>query len=405
MNQTEFCRRMGWRRADLTPLRPIWRACAARCEEVPPFYAESFIRTWAPVMHPNDELLAQMIDAGRFGAATPEGRLFGHLLHRAVYGPLPVLPIGGLPLPVKAFGDRAGLLQLLAALAAFPMIVESFRAAGIPRRYAEACGGWLAGTVEIFRAAHEGVPGHTISQLFWMRHYIELEVFRVGRLEFQPGEYPALLPALFRRRGGNEIVALCRSDRWYTPEGGPAAPGAPGAVRTRLLNADGVIVGTPVDLASGKVLVGRTERLSCAEWENLNEVGDPVMTLHIPGGGGLTPEAVRASLREAVGFFRKYRGIEPKIWWCVSWILNRDWEELIPDTNIVRFGRIGHRCPEPLPNDREGLFFIFGRSDGFPAGYAARTRMEKAFHEAHRRGRKLRCGTMFLLTEEIAALR
>ena len=57
MDQRDFCRRLGWSRRDLIPMRPVWRRCAARQNEVPPFYREDFIRTWAYVMKPDDRLL------------------------------------------------------------------------------------------------------------------------------------------------------------------------------------------------------------------------------------------------------------------------------------------------------------------------------------------------------------
>jgi len=404
MDQRDFCRRLGWSRRDLIPMRPVWRRCAARQNEVPPFYREDFIRTWAYVMKPDDRLLEQMIEAGKVGAATPEGRLFGWLLCESVYHHTPVLPVGALPLPEKAFGEYAGLLQLLVALGAFPMIFESFRAAGIPQHYAEACGGWLAGTVTIYRAAHNGSPGHTLSQLFWMRHYIELEVFRIGRLELETAEYPDLFPVICRHRTDGRVMAVCRNARWFHADGSSANIGDAGAVRTRLKNANGVIEGTPVDPIRGVALLGQTVSLPLTEWEIVCRAGEPTVSIHIPGGGGLTPELVVESLREAAGFYRKYLGLEPKIWCCSSWILNPDWEKLIPDTNIVRFGRLGFRCPSYPAGGRDGLFFIFGRSEGEPESFPARTRMEKAFHQVWEQGGKLCCGSMFVLTADLDEL-
>lgn len=68
--------------------------------------------------------------------------------------------------------------------------------------------------------------------------------------------------------------------------------------------------------------------------------GDPVLEMHIPRGGKLTPEACRASIAQARDFFPRffpdypYKGIT-----CLSWLLDDTLRNYLPEgSNILLFG-------------------------------------------------------------------
>ena len=60
---------------------------------------------------------------------------------------------------------------------------------------------------------------------------------------------------------------------------------------------------------------------------------------------GMTPEKVLSSLREAKGFFKQYFHQDVRMFTCVSWVLNPEWEREMPDSNIVRFQRMTYLTP------------------------------------------------------------
>lgn len=67
--------------------------------------------------------------------------------------------------------------------------------------------------------------------------------------------------------------------------------------------------------------------------------GDPVIEIHIPAGGPITPEECAASMAKAREFFPKYfPDFEYKCFTCHSWLLDSVLTELLPESsNILRF--------------------------------------------------------------------
>ena len=67
--------------------------------------------------------------------------------------------------------------------------------------------------------------------------------------------------------------------------------------------------------------------------------GDPIVEVHIPAGADLSEEAVRASLKAAVAFFRQYAPEHAfRHFTCHSWLLDPALDALLPPTsNIIRF--------------------------------------------------------------------
>ena len=69
-------------------------------------------------------------------------------------------------------------------------------------------------------------------------------------------------------------------------------------------------------------------------------VGQPIMDVHVPPSGPLTPELCHASYDEAVKFFREHLGYTETIICISTWLLNPDLKELLPPTsNILAFAR------------------------------------------------------------------
>jgi GNAT domain-containint protein/N-acyltransferase family protein len=92
--------------------------------------------------------------------------------------------------------------------------------------------------------------------------------------------------------------------------------------------------------------------------------GDPALGVHIPGGGGLTPEACDASFARARPFYERHFPSEQyRIAECSSWLLDEQLAEYLPaDSNIVRFQRRFKIVDgNSWPADDEIVEFVFGR--------------------------------------------
>ena len=119
--------------------------------------------------------------------------------------------------------------------------------------------------------------------------------------------------------------------------------------------------------------------------------GDPALGVHIPGGGGLTPEACDASFAQARLFYERHFSREQyRIAECGSWLLDEQLAEYLPaDSNIVRFQRrFTLVAGESWPADDEIVAFVFGRPrpaslDSLPR----RTTLERAIVQHLREGR------------------
>jgi hypothetical protein len=92
--------------------------------------------------------------------------------------------------------------------------------------------------------------------------------------------------------------------------------------------------------------------------------GDPILHLHIPAIGPLTPESCDASQDEARAFFAKhFPETSYRFGICESWLLDEQLTEILPaSSNIVSFQRRFTHDPDwSSPGDDDTIRFTFGR--------------------------------------------
>jgi GNAT-like C-terminal domain/N-acyltransferase N-terminal domain len=185
----------------------------------------------------------------------------------------------------------------------------------------------------------------------WQWFYVHLFLAAVPgalRLHEAWGVDPAVSRATFRNIGRN--VALHR-ELHGTP--GLHAPG------WLVLNVRGALF----HLGRLQFLRGR------AGWTTLGApfaAGDPVLDLHIPPTGPLTPEAVDGSFSLARAFFGKHFPADDSRWGvCTSWLLDPQLRRYLPgDSNIIRFQRRFRLDSDlELPGDESIIEFVFRRVD------------------------------------------
>ncbi len=115
--------------------------------------------------------------------------------------------------------------------------------------------------------------------------------------------------------------------------------------------------------------------------------GDPLVEIHIPTGGPLSPEAVDESLGMAKEFIEKYfPEFKYSYFICCSWLLSEQLREMLPEnSNMVRFGKkfklIDHEKTDVI------LRFVFNwyatreSLDSFPAKSSLHTAIKKRVAE------------------------
>ena len=367
-----------------------------------PFLTLDFSRKYYPLTGCPPSNFERIREVVRLVEECPAAAELAWMIHYGAFLRKPPFRFPAIPLPEKIFGDNAGMFQFLVAQSCLPLVEETMERRNIPVSYAHDIAKWLKGANQIFETGHNGLPGFNFSQIPWLRNYVDGRLFRIGRLEFLMHTPIDWLPAVFRNRETDSVIALC-PDRWrFLPDGSRAHIDTPDseAVFTSLKIRDGFVEGTPIR-PDGTVLLGQTVRLDLNSWTPACTPWEIVPSVHIPGGGGMTPEAVKASLLEARRFFRTYFDRDIRLFGCCSWILNPDWETELPESNMVKFLREGYAFPGVEIRGIEGLFFVFGSDNADPLSFPGDNRMFEAFRRLLRSGKTLRTGGVFFLADKL----
>ncbi len=401
MNLQSLCKKMGFHAEVETVLRKTgWEKSIETFPGIPDFMTLEFQKEYYPKIKSRINAMPAIAELAELTAQDKEIQMLAWHLHNALFLSGKWNYSHTLPLPEKQFGKNAGVFFLMIAISAIPLIEKTTKRLGLPAKYAAESATWLGGTVQIFAAAHNGLPGHDIRQTPWLKHTIDGVLFRIGRFEFWAKPLPPYVPAIYRNPEGR-IIALC-PDRWIlNKEGFRVREDCTEAFfRTTLNHVGGKLTGIPIS-PFGYALPGKSVTLDDSEWKPVISPWDTVLEIHIPGGGGMTPEKVKASLQEAVTLFREHFHKEIPLFVCASWILNPEWEKRLPNSNLAAFQREVHLFPLEIGDGTDGLFFLFGRDDGDPLAYPADNSARRAMLDVIRDGGTLKSGGMFLLAEDL----
>ncbi|MBO7148168.1 MAG: hypothetical protein J6W81_10520 [Lentisphaeria bacterium] len=401
MDLHDFCIEMGFDLQTEELFKPHWeRLCNNTVSGIPSFMTREFFDKWYPRCKGPAGLDQEVDEVLRIVENDPVCARYAAMLHYAYFIATPYIGIIP-PLSEKKFGKNAGIFHLFIVMSSLPLIEKTHQNLRLPEKYFLDTCTWIGGTISIYAAAHEGYPGHTPSQTYWMRFHIDGKLFRVGRFEYMMEPFSPALPAIFRNRKDNSLAVLCR-DQWaFDGNGFRVDPDKETpAFTARLKFLDNRVTGTPVT-PYGFPQTGRKVTLDLTEWEAICSPWDTCLGIHIPGGGGMTEQAVRDSLLEARQFFRKYFSVDIKVFQCSSWLFNPAWEKELPDSNLALLQRNVYLTP-PLPLwGCPGFFFVYGRPNGDPRQFQCTTSLHKAFCRIAERGEPLRNGAMFILASDL----
>jgi hypothetical protein len=311
----------------------------------------------------------------------------------------------GWPRLEKALGEDAGLLCLLVGIAKVPRVRAFHRQMSIPEEVTrETCLEAFAYSLN-YAEMSGGRLGIPLGQLFWLRHYTREKYFRLGRYEFWLKRLEWDI-RVYRSKLSRQVLALAPAGLRFDAGGyrlDDHQPEQAGEWRSCLVEEPGRIAGTPIS-PKGFAL-SEPATLDLAEWQPVLRQHDWVLDMHIPAGGGMSPEAVHASFRRAAEFFPRYFPETPPIAYvCWSWIYNPGLAEFMPpQSNLVCNLGDAYLIPvESGPHD--GLEFIFYQ-DQFDASTAPRkSSLQRAVLDYLDRGGRWRCGAMFYLLEDLDQL-
>ena len=231
-----------------------------------------------------------------------------------------------------------------------------------------------------------GQPG--FNRMGWLWLHLQGRLHQLGRLQFELTTWQAPVRAL-RHTSGNGTALLMAGEQELRADG--RHQGIAGSERdprgfTTMLSAspqgwrghrvaDGVAEAKPSDWAA-------------SEWQAALSPGDPVLFLHIPAGGGLTPEACAASCRAALEFFPRHFPERPfAALVSISWMFDPQLARVLPaESNLVRFQRAFHLHPHADLQGRQIRERVLGHPDADWRTLTPTTSLQRAVIEHLRAG-------------------
>lgn len=132
------------------------------------------------------------------------------------------------------------------------------------------------------------------------------------------------------------------------------------------------------------------------------EKSDPVVNMHIPSGGPLTPELVMDAFCRAEDFYRPVFGTEAIPFMCSSWLLAPYHRRILPEkSNIRRFGEM-FDVVKLIPDEEGGcLVRIFNqRYKGDPKVLTEDTSLQRAYKKHLLEGGKAGSGVGFFFMKD-----
>lgn len=244
-------------------------------------------------------------------------------------------------------------------------------------------------------------PFVLLNAVNWMRVYLAARLVQLGRFNFKLMEtFP--FGVVLQHKNSKVKVLLSQPGVSYDASGFVCQENAPEEedAWTSLLEENHISwYGNPVSPYGFALKTPRT--FPKEEWECILAPGDIMIDMHIPSGGGMTPEKALDSFRQAASFFQeRYPGRFKKVFICHSWIFNTQFEEKLPSSNLAKLMKECYLFPHPS-SGRDGMFFLFGR-DYEDLSLAPRdTSQRRAMLEILESGKRLRTGGMLLFAEDL----
>ena len=208
--------------------------------------------------------------------------------------------------PVAPDGKREIKYDMLTALvmcSTYDYTYGMLTAHHVPEHHVKYIMNIYSAMISTFKARNNGAPG-AMSWTWYQRTAVEAILFRTGRLEIEINLKFTQRAIVFRSLSDKDkLVTLAAQGTFHRDGhmlGSKYYEDAEGSFEGAVEETDDAWIGYPYD-ELGRV-VNKKITLKKTEWEKYIEPGDPVVGLHIPPGGGMTPEKVDEAFKEAKEF-------------------------------------------------------------------------------------------------------
>lgn len=274
----------------------------------------------------------EVIAAGKRLAGDPDNSLYAYFLAELMLRDSAEIKRVGAPRASLSSVDY-DTLPLFSILWCLPHMIAEHRRRGIPEYVIDSTVGMVENQIGDFVAlmGHTGISRYTS----WMTSFIACRIIRVGRFNLEVRTFSDKYKVI---RCGSRLVPLADGHTYHRSGrilGTVGCEDAEGAFVPAFVETDEYFEGAVCD----GVRCGGVERFYKAEgWELYLSSGDPLVSVHIPSGGPLSPEVVSEDLKLGGEIIRAAFG-DFKAYYCSSWLLDSEIKDIIGrETNITRFG-------------------------------------------------------------------
>lgn len=371
---------------------------------LPPFMDPEQVVALRAFTNLNPDVDEALVAVARQVAGSEVLRHLAWHCHRLLYAQpdYPSQNVRNWPWLEAALGPNHGLFYLLAILGTIPLMRAFHEQRGVPEAVSR-------NTVSHFQELsrlkwNEDEQRWTIlrSALYWTRYHAWGDLYCLGRMEYMVRPFGGLVK-VYRKRGTDRVLALAKEGLVFTAEGylnaGETVETQPGNWESTFEEDATRAVGYPVHPTGHGVR--KQVELPLSEWEVVLQSGDMMLDIHIPAGGGFTPEKCQASMAEALEFFTRHFPDRPYNGFCCgSWILDpgvAEWYR--PDSNMVKWQQELYLFPWPS-GPRTGVFFAFDQDDIDLATAPRNTSLQAAIIDHLSQGGRMRASGMFMLAED-----
>ncbi len=235
----------------------------------------------------------------------------------------------------------------------------------VPKKHIDYIMNIYGAMISTFKARNDGAPG-AMSWTWYQRTAVEAILYRTGRLEIEINLKFSNRITVFENIESGEIVTLATAGKFHRDGmilGSKYYEDEEGSFEASVEETDDAWIGFAYG-ERGLVDTSAKRVLKKSEWKKTIEPGDPVVGLHIPPGGGMTPEKVDEAFAEAKEFLATcYPDFKYKAFKCESWLMDPELCKILgEDSNITKF--INRFIPACLKSSGRGVFsFVFLQSN------------------------------------------
>ena len=380
--------------------QPYWEESMISFPASLPYFLQPEVavsyREWCG-MSPNSDILLSVV-CQRIQEDIALQQLAWHC-HQLLYEHLDYSQISQWPRLTEVLGDSSGVFYLLVALAMVRYVQSVHQDIRIPVDVSRATCHQVACFATNYFNMTNGLLGITLNQIFWLRHYTNGRLFRLGRFEYMIKNIGNEVE-VYRHKATRRVIALAGDGIRYNTAGYVAVDADTDAWTATLQYIPNAVVGFPI-LPQG-MAEHRSVKLPLDQWEKVLQQSDLVLDMHIPTGGRMHLTECWDSLCQAVSFFARFFPEKPvKAITCKSWIFNNQLQEIkISSDNLACFQRELYLFPTKSTG-QDGLWFIFLQSPLDLQKAPRDTSLQRAVADFLLAGNTWRGGGMFILVDDL----